>query len=163
MTQFHGWHLTNGLVAWSQRNFIECSLSLPLGTNPSHFHTTFTWHSYAFVLNAFSCLHCLTCIFGLKSVPSSWGSFVGLSPQTKLQAPQIEIWNTVNQWSFFQFLECQVPCTNAKPLYWKRFGDGSASNAFHGISFPMTPCFIVARILFLYQWLVRIAVMRSWK
>ena len=28
------------------------------------------------------------------------GALVGLAPQTKLQAPQIETWNTISQWSF---------------------------------------------------------------
>jgi len=35
-----------------------------------------------------------------------WCYRVGLSPQTKLQAPRMEIWNTMTQWSFCQFLEC---------------------------------------------------------
>ena len=38
----------------------------------------------------------------MQSVPSPRGALVGL-------APQIETWNTVHQWSFCQFLECQVP------------------------------------------------------
>ena len=54
-----------------------------------------------------------------------------LVPQTKLQSPQIETWNTVNQWSFCQFLECQATLhkrkalrRNANPLLktlWRRF------------------------------------------
>jgi len=36
-------------------------------------------------------------------------AFGGLAPQTKLQAPQIETWNTINQLSVCQFLECQAP------------------------------------------------------
>jgi len=28
------------------------------------------------------------------------GALVGLAPQTKLQAPQIETWNTINKWNF---------------------------------------------------------------
>ena len=43
------------------------------------------------------------------------GSLVGLAPQTKLQAPQIEIWNTLNQWSFCQILECQAPLRKRNP------------------------------------------------
>jgi len=64
-----------------------------------------------------------------SSVPSSPGSLVILAPQTKLQALQIETWNTINQWRFCQYLECQVPCTNAKPPVWKVSSDGSESAA----------------------------------
>jgi len=38
-----------------------------------------------------------------------------LAPETKLQAPQNEIWNTTNQWSFCRILDCQAPCINVKP------------------------------------------------
>ena len=31
------------------------------------------------------------------------GALVVLTPQKKLQAPQIETWNIVNQWSFVNF------------------------------------------------------------
>jgi len=31
-----------------------------------------------------------------KAIPSPRGALVGLSPQTQLQTPQIEIWNTIN-------------------------------------------------------------------
>jgi len=62
------------------------------------------------------------------------GGLLGAKPpQTKLQVPQIETWNTINQLSFCQFLECQAPHTNAKhtrrnakPPYWKLSGDDSA-------------------------------------
>ena len=27
-------------------------------------------------------------------------ALAGLAPQTKLQAPQIEMWNTINRWNF---------------------------------------------------------------
>ena len=57
-------------------------------------------------------------------------------PQTKLQAPQIEIWHTVNQWRFCQFLECQAPCTNAKPPYWKLSSDGSERSRFFSSCAP---------------------------
>ena len=40
---------------------------------------------------------------GLKQSRSPQGSFGGLSPQTKLQDPQIETWKTINQWSFVNF------------------------------------------------------------
>jgi len=46
-------------------------------------------------------------------------------PQTKLQAPQIETWNTIDQWRFGQFLECHAPPHKRKaPLlktFWRRF------------------------------------------
>ena len=35
------------------------------------------------------------------------GALVWLDPQTNLPAPQIEIRNTINQWSFCQLSECQ--------------------------------------------------------
>ena len=38
-----------------------------------------------------------------------WEALVDLASQTKLQAPQIETWNAVNQLSFCQFLEYQAP------------------------------------------------------
>ena len=48
--------------------------------------------------------------------PVATGGFCGLSPLNKAPSPpQIETWNTINQWSFCQFLECQSPRTNAKP------------------------------------------------
>ena len=34
---------------------------------------------------------------------------VGLAPQTKLQAPQIEIWSPINQWNFCQYLMSSPP------------------------------------------------------
>ena len=52
---------------------------------------------------------------GDGAVPPPRG--VGAKP---LQAPQIEAWNTTNQLSFCQFLECQAPC-------WKLSGDGSGT------------------------------------
>jgi len=42
------------------------------------------------------------------------GVLAGLSPQSKLQAPQIEIRNNINQWNVWKFLEGQPPCTNVK-------------------------------------------------
>jgi len=50
------------------------------------------------------------------------GDFGVVSPQTKTSSPQIEIWNTINQWSFFQFLNFNPHCTNVKPLYWRLSG-----------------------------------------
>jgi len=51
--------------------------------------------------------------------------FRGLSPpQTKLQIPQIATCNTINQWSFCQFLECPTPAETQSPLL-KISGDGS--------------------------------------
>jgi len=57
----------------------------------------------------------LYCIY--SSPFATGGSLVGLAPQTKLQAPQIETRNTINQWRFGQFSECQDPRTNAKTPY----------------------------------------------
>ena len=64
----------------------------------------------------------------IKSVPSPRGPLVGLAPKQSSKPPQIETWNTLNQWNFCQFLHWQAPCRTAKPPYWKLFGDGSASN-----------------------------------
>jgi len=49
----------------------------------------------------------------LETVPLPRGALVGLAPQTKLQAPQSEIRNTINQ-CFCQISECQAPRTNVK-------------------------------------------------
>jgi len=57
-----------------------------------------------------------TCL-NLNPVPTPRGTLVGLVPQTKLQAPQIETWNTINQWSFCQFLECQATPHKRKARY----------------------------------------------
>jgi len=38
------------------------------------------------------------------------------------------MWNTINQWIFYQILECQSPWTNVKPSNWKLCGDGSVGN-----------------------------------
>jgi len=37
-----------------------------------------------------------------ETVPSPRGGFGGLSPPNKVPSPQIEIWNTINHWSFYQ-------------------------------------------------------------
>jgi len=51
----------------------------------------------------------MTPVLNLNPVPSPRGSFGGLSPPIKTPSPpQIEIRNTINQWNFCQFLECQA-------------------------------------------------------
>jgi len=65
-------------------------------------------------------------LFWLKSyyvypVPLPRGAFGVLAPQTKLQAPQIETWNTINQLRFCQFLECQASPNTPKAPLWKTF------------------------------------------
>jgi len=42
------------------------------------------------------------------------GALVGLAPQTKLQDPQIEIWNIIKL-EFLLDLNVKPPCTNVKP------------------------------------------------
>jgi len=42
-------------------------------------------------------------------------TLVGLAPLIKLQAPQMETWNTINQWSFVNFWNVKPPCTKEKP------------------------------------------------
>jgi len=37
------------------------------------------------------------------------GGFGGFSPQTMYQAPQIEKWNTVNHWRFYQIFNIKPP------------------------------------------------------
>jgi len=37
---------------------------------------------------------------GISQSRRHGGTLVSLAPQTKLQAPQIETWNTINKWSF---------------------------------------------------------------
>ena len=36
---------------------------------------------------------------GVTSPVVTWADLLGLAPKTKLQAPQIEIWNAIDQWS----------------------------------------------------------------
>jgi len=54
-----------------------------------------------------------------------WGALVDLGPPNEAPIPQIEIWNTINQWSFIKFSECQAPLHKRKvPLLktiWRRF------------------------------------------
>ena len=41
---------------------------------------------------------------------------MGLAPQTRLQAPQIETGNTMNQWGFCQFLVSTPPQKRKSPI-----------------------------------------------
>jgi len=66
---------------------------------------------------------------GAKKNRALWPKPLYLAPQTKLQAPKIETWNNINQWSFCQYSECQGPRINAKPPYWKLSSDVSESAA----------------------------------
>jgi len=50
----------------------------------------------------------ITPVLNLNPVPSPRGTLVGLVPQTKIQAPQIETWHTINQWSLCQFVDYQA-------------------------------------------------------
>ena len=64
--------------------------------------------------------------FQCRCSPVATGVFGGLSPpKQSSKPPQIETWNAINQWSFCQFLECQVPPYKCKaPLlqtFWRRF------------------------------------------
>jgi len=49
-----------------------------------------------------------------------WGLWYD-QPTNKTPSPQIEIWNTINQWSFCQFLECQAPLHKRKAPLLKTF------------------------------------------
>jgi len=74
----------------------------------------------------------------LNPVPSPRRIFRVRSPPNKAPSPQIETWNTINQWSFCQFLECQATQHKRKaPLlktFWQRFclnlGDRLNENVF---------------------------------
>jgi len=57
----------------------------------------------------------------LDPVSSPWGALLQLASQTKLPAPKIEIWNTINQWSVCQFWECQAPLHKRKTPTLKTF------------------------------------------
>ena len=61
-----------------------------------------------------------TLVFRGTPVENHW-----LRPPTKLQSPQIQIWNTLNQW-FYHFQNVKLPCTNVNPPLlktscWRRF------------------------------------------
>ena len=72
------------------------------------------------------------------------GGFGALSPQTKLPAPQIQIWNIINQWSFCHFQNVKSRCTNVKPLYWRLAGPFIETfiRAFRVTSNSRFPCLV---------------------
>jgi len=55
------------------------------------------------------------------SVSPPWGTLVWLAPQTKLPAPQIQIWKTINKWGFCLFSECQDSLHKRKSPLLKTF------------------------------------------
>ena len=58
-------------------------------------------------------------VWGYGSVPSPRGGFRGLTPtRQSSKTPQTETWNTIKQWCFCPFLECQAPLhkRNAPPI-----------------------------------------------
>ena len=58
--------------------------------------------------------------------PVATRGFGGLIPPKQSSKPlQIEIWNTINQWSFRQFLECQAPVHKREVPQLRLSGDGS--------------------------------------
>jgi len=61
------------------------------------------------------------------TVPSPRGALVGLAPKQSTEPPQIEISNTINQWSINQIFNVKPHCNNAKPTYGRLSGDGSGS------------------------------------
>jgi len=98
---YHGKH-NKSMVPWASRIFTKSETKLPTEPKPDVYR-----------------------LWQLCAVPSPPGAFGGLAPQTKLQAPQIELWSTINWWCFYQDTECQAPWTNVKPPHWKLSGDGS--------------------------------------
>ena len=66
------------------------------------------WQIWRFVL--FVNWNCNECSHGCGTSPVSTGRlWWAYPPRTKIQPPKIEIWNTINQWSCCQILECQAP------------------------------------------------------
>jgi len=60
------------------------------------------------------------------------GPFVGLDPTNKAPShSQIELWSTINRWSFYQISECQDPLIRRKAPYWKLSRDGSVGKGAH--------------------------------
>jgi len=55
-------------------------------------------------------------------IPSPWGLS---TPKQNSKPAQVEMYNTLNQWSLCQILECQSPCSNAKTLYWRLSSNSS--------------------------------------
>jgi len=70
--------------------------------------------------------------------PVATGALVGLAPQILLRAPsQIEIRNTMNQWTFVTLYNVRTPSTNVKLPYCRLSCDGSDFYARPGMSSPM--------------------------
>ena len=68
-----------------------------------------------------------------RSPVATGGGLLGAKPpKQSSQPPQIETWDTINQWSFCQFLECQVPPHKRKAplfkIFWRRFCDHGKIN-----------------------------------
>ena len=71
---------------------------------------------------------CVTHLRGTRqstwTSPVATGALVDLASPNKLQAPQIETWNTKNQWSLSVF-GMSIPLHKRKALYWTLSCDGS--------------------------------------
>jgi len=57
--------------------------------------------------------------------PVATEALVDLVPPKKTPNPQIETWNTINQWSFCHFRITRPPRTQAKTPSWKMSVDGA--------------------------------------
>ena len=67
-----------------------------------------------------------------ETVLSPRGGFVGLAPTNKAPGhPQIELWSTINRWSFYNISECQDPLIRRKAPCWKLSRDCSVEKGAH--------------------------------
>jgi len=77
-------------------------------------------------------------ILRLKSVPLPRQGFWGFSiPKQSSKSPQMELWSTINRWSFYHISECKSSLNKRKAPYWKLFGDGSGWNALSSSQYPI--------------------------
>ena len=75
-------------------------------------YTTITYTSHTVIVGIVTNSILLTA----NPVPSPRGGLWWAQPlKQSSKSHQIETWNTIYQWSFWQFLECQAPRRNAMP------------------------------------------------
>ena len=96
---------------WNLRSTLRCMLEKKL--NLYFMVWLFVWQGY---LYANLCL--------LMQSHRHAGALVGFSPQERLQAHQIEIWNTINQRRFVKYYNFKT-LHKCKAPYWRLSGDGS--------------------------------------
>jgi len=86
----------------------------------------FFWKSFIYSLDgAQLCLHSSNqCRNQIRRHGDVWG----LVPKQSSKPPQIELWRTINRWSFCQISGCQDPWTKVKPPCRKLSGDDKILN-----------------------------------